>query len=183
MRTFGKLFVLASLLLAAASMAVGQAPAPQPGGFFGKGKGQNYFSLLDNPQIKDELKVTKEQADKLPPAALKVLAEVLNPQQVKRLREIYLQQRGNTAFLEPDIKKDLKITEEQSKKIQAALDTQAKEQQAMFEGGNFDFERMQELQKTATDTVQGTLTAEQKTAWAKMVGEPFQFKGFGFGKK
>jgi hypothetical protein len=182
MRPIGKLFVFASLALVAGSFAVAQPPFQPGGGLFGKGKGGDYFTLLQNGQIKDELKISQQQVDKLPAAALKVLGEVLDPQQVKRLREIYLQTRGNTIFLEADVKKDLKITEDQAKKIQSALDTQIKEQQAMFEGGNFDFERMQELQKTATDTVQGVLTPEQKTAWTKMIGEPFQMKG-GFGKK
>jgi Spy/CpxP family protein refolding chaperone len=181
MRAFGKMFALASLALAAASMAVGQPPF-QPGGFFGKGKGGDYFTLLQNGQIKDELKITNQQVEKLPAAALKALSEVLDQQQVKRLREIFLQLRGNSVFLEADVKKELKITDDQAKKIQAALNNQVKEQQAMFEGGNFDFEKMQELQKTATDTVQGVLTQDQKTAWTKMTGTPFEMKG-GFGKK
>jgi len=181
MRPFGKLFVFASLALAAASLTVGQAQFQPGGGFFGKGKGGGYFTLLENGQIKDELKITSQQVEKLHAAALKVAGEVLDPQQLKRLREIYLQSRGNLVFLEADVKKDLKITDDQAKKIQAALDTQTKEQQAMIESGNFDFERMQELQKTATDAVQGALSQDQKTAWTKMIGEPFQFKG-GFGK-
>ena len=53
----------------------------------------------------------------------------------------------------------------------------------MFQSGNFDFEKMQELQKTATDTVLGVLTEAQKTSFNKMLGEPFELKGGFFKKK
>jgi Spy/CpxP family protein refolding chaperone len=180
MRAFAKLFVIAVAALVAAGMAGSQPPF---GGGFGKAnKGGDYFNLLQNGQIKEELKVTDQQAEKLPAAALKALAEVLDDKQVKRLRQIYLQQRGNFVYLEADVKKELKITDAQGTKIKAALDHQAKEVQAMFDAKELDFDKMQELQKTATETVQNVLTADQKTAWTKMIGEPFQMK-FGKGKK
>jgi hypothetical protein len=169
------------VFVALATVAVGMAGGQPPFGGFGKKGGNDYFSLANNPQVKAELKLTDEQAAKLPAAALKALGEVLDASQLKRLREIYLRQRGNAAFLEKDVKKALKITDEQVNKIKAALDHQAKEQAEMFASG-FDFEKMQEIQKTATDTVQGVLTDAQKTAFNKMLGEPFELK-FGFGKK
>jgi len=180
MRAWIRILTIVAVAVAGATLAGGQQPF-QPG--FGKGKGGDYFTLLQNAQIKGELKVTDQQTEKLPAAALKALAEVLDAKQLKRLREIYLQTRGNSVYLEADVKKELKVTDDQAKKIQAALDHQLKEQQAMFESGNFDFEKMQELQKAAAETVQGTLTQEQKTAWTKMIGEPFQMKGGFKGKK
>jgi hypothetical protein len=176
----------ATLAAVVVSMAGAQPPF---GGGFGKGKGGNdYFSLVNNGQVRAELKVSDEQAAKLPAAALKAVSEILDAGQLKRLRQIVLQQKGNSVFLEPDVKKELQITDEQAKKIQTALDTQAKDQAEMFESGGFDPERMQEIQKTATASVQGALTSTQKASWAKMIGEPFQmqggFGGFGgFGKK
>jgi hypothetical protein len=179
MRAFyGRMIVFAAVAAVAVGIAGGQPPF---GGF--KGKGTDYFGLVNNGQVRAELKLTDEQTAKLPVAALKALGEVLDAGQLKRLREIYLRQKGNSVYLEKDIRTALKITDEQAAKIKAALDTQAKEQAEMFQSGGFDFERMQELQKTATDTVQGTLTQAQKTAFEKMLGEPFEFKGFGFGKK
>jgi hypothetical protein len=176
------MFVVAVVAVAVAAVAGGRSPA-QLGGFFAKGKGSDYFGLVQNPQVREELKLTDAQVEKLPAAAWKALGEVLDAKQLKRLREIYLQQRGNSAFLEADVKKELKITEAQVKQIQAALDKQAADQKAMFESGGFDFEKLQEIQKTTTAAVQGVLNAEQKTAWTKMIGEPFQLKGFGKGKK
>jgi hypothetical protein len=180
MRTQSRLIAFAVVAVVAVGFAGGQQPF---GGGFGKGKGGfDYFSLANNKQVRGEIKLTDEQAAKLPAAALKALGEVLDAGQLKRLKQIYLQTKGNTIYLEADVKKDLNITDDQVRKIQTALDTQAKEQAAMFESGGFDFERMQELQRTATDTVRGTLTEAQKATWTKLIGEPFEMQ-FGFGKK
>jgi Spy/CpxP family protein refolding chaperone len=184
MRWSFRMFAIASIALAGLAMTVANGRQP-PGGFFGKGgggKGTNYFTLITNPAVQKELNATEKQMDKLPEAQLKALAEVFDAKQVKRLREIYLQQRGTAAYLDSDVKKELKITDDQSKKIKDAIDAQAKEQQEMLQGGNFDFERMQELQKTTTEKVEGVLTAVQKSTWSKMVGEKFDMP-FGFGKK
>jgi len=154
----------------------------QFGGFGGFGKGGakgDYFNLVNNGQVRAEIKLTEEQVAKLPAAALKALGEVLDAGQLKRLKQISLQQKGSGVYLEADVKKELKISNEQVKKIQTALDKQAEE---MKEAG-FDFERIQEIQKSTTDSVQGVLTADQKTTWTKMIGEPFEMKGFGGFKK
>ena len=45
-----------------------------------------------------------------PGAALKALGEVLDAGQLKRLKQISLQQKGSGVYLEADVKKDLKIT-------------------------------------------------------------------------
>jgi hypothetical protein len=184
MRAFGKFFVCVSVAALAVSMTVAHEQPPfQPGFGLGQKKGQDPFTLVQNPQVKGELKLTEQQADKLPAAAMKALSEVLDANQVKRLKQIYLQTRGNVVYLEPDVKKDLKITDAQAKKIQEAIDKQTKDQADLFQGG-FDqdtFAKIQELQKTTDDTVLGTLTADQKAAWTKMIGEPFQLKGGGKG--
>ncbi len=185
MRTYGRLLMLGVFAIFAVGIAGGQ-----PFGFgFGKGKGAagEYFTLVNNGQVRGELKISDEQAAKLPAAALEALAKVLDKNQLERLKQISLQQKGNNAYLEADVKKELKITDDQAKKIQTALDKQAKETQEMFQNMNFDFERSQELAKEATDTIQGVLTAAQKDSWKKMTGAPFEMKfgfgGKGFGKK
>jgi uncharacterized protein YwqG len=188
MRAFGKLFVCVSVAAVSFNMTVATEPPPfQPGGFgFGQKKGQDPFALVQNPQVKGELKMTDQQAEKLPAAAMKALAEVLDATQLKRLKQIYLQTRGNAVYLEADVKKELKITDDQAKKIQGAIDKLTKDQQEMLQGG-FDpdtFTKIQELQKSTDDAVLATLTADQKSTWTKMIGEKFEMKGFGggFGK-
>jgi len=185
MRSFPKLFIFVSLATAVASMVAGQPPGggqpPGPGGK-GKGaKGTDLMTLLNNGSVKNELKLTDQQLEQLPPALLKNLAEVLNDKQLQRLREIYLQVQGNSVFLQADVQKQLKITADQAKKIQAALDTQTKAQNALFDTGGFDPAKAEELQKSTLAKIQGVLTPEQKTAWTQLVGQPFQVAGGGFG--
>jgi hypothetical protein len=196
MRLLGKLFMVVSLALAAGTLVVGQPPGGQPpggqppGGKGQKGKGgkggkggqpNDYMSLLKNAGVKDELKVTDQQLEKLPAALQKALAEVLTERQLQRLREIYLQQRGNNAFLDADIKDQLKITPDQVQKIQAALEFQTKEQSDLVQAGGFDFEKIQQLQEYTLEKIQSVLNREQKAAWAKMAGQPFELKGGGPG--
>jgi hypothetical protein len=182
MGILSRLFALGTFALFAVVMAASQAPA-QPGPF-GKGKGeQDRMTLFQNPQVRAELKLTDEQLAKLPATSLKALADVLSPAQVERLRGIYLQQRGPTALLDGDVKKDLKLSDEQAKGIQAALDEQTKGQAAIFDAGGFDPAKSQALEKAAAAKIQSVLSDSQKTAWAKMLGQPIQLAGgFGGGK-
>ena len=59
MRSLGKLMLFISLVF----VLVGFTESQQPGGFGGKGKGggNDYFSLVANPQVKGELKITDER--------------------------------------------------------------------------------------------------------------------------
>jgi putative membrane-bound dehydrogenase-like protein len=176
--------MLVSFGLLAGGLVLSQQP---PGGGFGKGKGgkgakgADHMTLFQNPQVRAELKITEDQLADLPAASLKALAEILDPGQLQRLRQIYLQQKGDSAFLEPDVAGELKLTQEQTKKIQKAFDDQAKQQAALFEEGGFSPAKMQELQKATTAAIQGALTPAQKTAWAKLTGEPFVMAKGGFG--
>jgi hypothetical protein len=174
--------VLVSLAIAA-TVAIGQPPPGGPPGFGKGGQNAGEMNLFQNPQVRAALKVSDEQLAKLPAASLKALADVLDAKQLQRLREIAWQQKGDAALLEPEVKAQLKMSQEQADAIQAALRAHAAKQAELFEAGGFDPEKMQELQKATTATIRGALTAEQKTAWTKLLGTPFQkFGGFG-GKK
>jgi putative heme-binding domain-containing protein len=182
MNVRGKLLVLLAVT-AAAGLALNGLGLSQGPGPFGKGKGGqggDPINLIQNPQVREELKLTPEQLAKLPAASLKALAEVMDAKQLLRLRGIYLQQKGDAGILEEDVKAELKLSAEQSKAIKDALDEQTKKQTEMFEEGGFDPEKMQELQKAARAKIAGALTKDQKAAYDKLLGEPFQMaKGFG----
>jgi hypothetical protein len=189
MRLFGRWFVVASLAFACVSIVVGQPPGGQPPGGKGQGKGgkgkgappSDYMTLLKTASVKDELKLTDSQIERLPAALQKALAEVLSEKQLTRLREIYVQQRGGAALLEPDIKNEIKITLDQAEKIRAVLDIQTKEQAILFQAGGFDADKSQQLQEYTMGKIEAVLTPEQKAAWTTMVGKPFELQGGGFG--
>jgi hypothetical protein len=158
--------------------------AGKGGGALGKGKGgqpTDAMTLFQNPQVQAELKLTDAQLAKLPAASLAALAGVLSDQQLQRLRQIYLQQKGSAAVLETDVKTELKITPDQVDKVQAALKEQTRKQNELLAGGGFDPAKTQEIQKAATAAIADVLTGEQKTGLARMLGQPFQLGGGGFG--
>ena len=170
---------------AVVATTVGIASAQFGGGFggFGGGAKGDYFALVNQKGVRNEIKLTDAQIAKLPAAALKALSEVLDEGQVKRLKQLSWQQKDYAAFVEAEVKKELKITDDQAKKIKAAMDKQAQDQAELFKEG-FDLERSKEIAAAAKEGTHGVLTADQKAAWTKLIGEPFEFKGgFGFGKK
>ena len=178
--------------LAVAFVVVGLVGGQQfggRGGFGGKGGGANQdaYTLLRNDQVKKELGVSEEQVEKIPAAVMKALGSVLDDKQMKRLRQIELQQRGTQAFLDASVQKDLKITPEQTGNIKTILDDSRKEQAEAFKeaqgGGGFGAvqEKLAELRKETNEKVQAVLTSDQRKAYKQLLGEEFkmQFKGFG----
>ncbi len=115
---------------------------------------------------------------------MKALEDVLKPEQIKRLKQIQLQQRGVDAFTDPEVEKALKLTSEQKEKIKTIAGDAAAQRRELFQpGGGADFQEMQKkmaaLQKTAMENVSALLHADQKQAWKDMIGQPFevQFPG------
>jgi hypothetical protein len=158
------------------------------GGRFGKGKGEiteeqkeraakmfeKLQQLKDTPEDKLEEKMRETFKDELEGPA-KEVEKILKPEQMTRLRQIARQQGGPTAYLSPENAKDLKLTDEQKKKLKDIGDELQKDTMALFQGG-FSAEtreKMQMLNKEATEKAAGILTDEQKSKWKELTGEPF----------
>jgi len=141
-------------------------------------------------------KAMEERTAKMQKANLdaeKKLAEVLKPEQMKRLDEISLQQRGIQALKDEVVTKALKITKEQIEKIDAAQKAGQEEQQKLFQerrtagqgqggpGGNAEAgtamrEKMEKIRKDTETKVLAALTDEQKAAFEKMKGTAFKLE-------
>ena len=113
---------------------------------------------------------------------LESLGKILQPEQLKRLRQIELQVLGVVALRRPEVKKHLGITEEQEGQFQD-LERKAREeiQKAMQEARDQETldwaqirQRGEELRKKAEQEGMAVLTAEQKTKLKEMMGEPFE---------
>jgi hypothetical protein len=111
---------------------------------------------------------------------LKAYGGVLQPEQLKRLKQIDLQQRGAQALLEPEIVKALKLTEDQQDQIKTINADAAKEIKDSFTNPKANLEevgkKIGELRKETMEKVTAILTAPQRKAWQEMVGQPFEFK-------
>jgi hypothetical protein len=203
--------------LVGAFLVVSLVGGQQPGGGFGKGGfgggfggaalQQDPVALLRLDQVKKELNVTDEQSEKIPEAVMKGLSGVLNDKQMSRLRQIELQLKKNSAYLDAHVQKELKITAEQKTSISTILDDSAKQRTEILAaggagaggkggkggkgGGGFggaggaNAEKLAAIDKEAADKVDLVLTADQRRAFKSMVGDEFKLeqKGFGGGGK
>jgi Spy/CpxP family protein refolding chaperone len=154
------------------------------------------LSLLRQPAVREELKLTnlqKEQLDQGEPAA-----KVLDSRQRTRLNQIALQGEGPSALLRPEVVRVLRLSEEQVEQLQAILDdllsahqqlreslkgaaagiveddperkAMRKEQEkAQLRAGSAD------LRGRTMQRINATLTRRQKEAFATLLGEPFDF--------
>jgi hypothetical protein len=124
-------------------------------------------------------------ADQQDLAAEKALPWILDADQLKRLRQIYLQQRGRNAWNDREVANELKITSQQKDELKALQDKQQKEMRSLFRppgaGANPDQapppvtrEQVEELRKTYETQINGVLAPEQHETWVQMLGPPFK---------
>jgi Spy/CpxP family protein refolding chaperone len=220
---FVRLATVFGLIFALAAPALAQPPGGGGfGGFGGFGRGGSLAGMIgNNQQLQEELKMDKEQVDKLNSALAKVredlrddtaklrdrnttaeqraeitkrvadannkaVAEVLKPDQVKRLHQIENQQAGLNMYTKDDVIKSLKLTEAQQSKIKTITTDLQNDMRELFQPGRgnpFDPEttkKRENLQKEATENVQKVLTDDQKSLVKDLTGEPFELR-FAFG--
>jgi Spy/CpxP family protein refolding chaperone len=122
----------------------------------------------------------------------KTLAEILKPEQNKRLKEITLQQEGARAFNDPEVQKALNLTDDQKEKIKTINEDAAKEMGELFPRGRRGaggggappdpsafkerMTKMAAMRKETLDKVTSVLTDDQKKTWKDMTGAPFEVK-------
>jgi hypothetical protein len=164
---------------------------------FGKGG----FGKLDEEM---QAKIAAAQA-KITKEAYKQLADVLKPEQIKRLKQIEIQQLGVRAFSTPEVVEALKLTDSQKASVKGISGDLQKETREIFSElgggfgkGKFDFEKfneankkVQKLTKEYMSKIDEILDESQKKTWKELTGEAFDlsklqpgFGGFGgFGKQ
>jgi hypothetical protein len=124
----------------------------------------------------------------------KAYGEILSKDQSKRLKQINWQNMKARAFLDEDVQKAIKMTDEQKDKVKTI---NADAEKAFAEanprrggggGGGFDaeaFKKMQEkrteMQKETLEKVNAVLTSDQKVAFKDLTGAPYEVKFEGFG--
>ncbi|MGV3616779.1 MAG: hypothetical protein ACO1SV_15740 [Fimbriimonas sp.] len=116
----------------------------------------------------------------------KKLAEILTPDQVKRLKEIQLQLAGPQAIANSETQKELGLDAAQIKKIEDLQKTYREAMQSVREktrNGDLDREKAAAAQKTNNDALraelQKVLTAAQAEKLKSMGGKPFKLSETG----
>ncbi len=177
---------------------------PSPGGRPGPHRGEWEWLLLDHKSVQEDLKLSEEQVrqvkqvkekrreafhklGRLSPAEWraraeewgdpeKVLADLLRPEQARRLRQIALQQRGVEAFADPEIARALRLTSEQKDKLRTIQENGRRTFRAVFRPGPRPdgWKKMEEAWKNEQKEALQVLTDEQRGHWQEMTGEPFR---------
>jgi hypothetical protein len=191
-----KVIITALFGFVALELAFGQLPTQLGGlgGLMGKDNRTDPLTLLRNSGVKKELRLTDAQAAKIDDAVWEGLAKVLDSEQLKRLKQIDLQQRDYFAFSDPSLQAALKMTKDQKDNIKTILADADRELtsltdslKAAFTGGGIGAgkglaglaavpEKINSIRKDTRDRCTEVLTGEQKRMWEEMVGDDFKIE-------
>jgi hypothetical protein len=106
----------------------------------------------------------------------KAIAEILKPEQAKRLKQIQRQTLVVHNLMSAEVAKDLKLTDDQKDKIRGFVTEYQKEVTALAFGGGLDQESQKKLTKATLAAFVEVLTDDQRKAWEELIGEPFELK-------
>jgi hypothetical protein len=104
----------------------------------------------------------------------KLAAELLKPEQAKRLKEISLQRHGAQAYTDTEVAKALALSDTQKDKIKAICSDEEKKMKDIV--AKRDWKARQSLQKETDEKAAAVLTEEHKKTWGDLTGKPFQFE-------
>jgi len=108
------------------------------------------------------------------------LRGVLQPEQVRRLRQIRLQARGADALASPRVAEALDLTADQKAKIQDITEDAHHDAREIFQNAGDDrqeaMRKLHALHKETTERACAVLTDKQKDQYKELAGEPFEIK-------
>ncbi|GAB4135527.1 hypothetical protein [Thermopirellula anaerolimosa] len=119
-----------------------------------------------------------EKMRELQQEAQKKIEDALLPHQVARLKEIRLQVSGVGALMDPEVQKELGLSEEQVQKLrdvgrEVMQSMRPQDGQGPRDPGAMR-ERFQEMRQKMEEAALKVLTEDQKAKWNKMKGEKFE---------
>jgi len=144
--------------------------------------GQGRRGGFQPPTPEEQAQMEKQRLERSREERAK-LAEVLLPQQLKRLNEIFIQQNGVNALQDDDIAKELGISDAQKAKLtevrQANQQAMGEQMRTLFQGGGGGGDRdaarakMEEIRKTNDAKLLAVLSPDQQKKFEEMKGKPF----------
>src|SRR5262245_33364438 len=151
--------------------------------------GIDYTAISDLPAAERAVemrKASEKSADvsrKLNAAFIPKLQQVLTPDQLERLKQIQLQASGIDQWTEPEIAKELDLTDEQKRKITDLRNEYNRRQQQL--DGDFQqrFARIRELNNERDNKALELLSADQQARLTALKGAPFDVSQLGFRRR
>jgi len=110
------------------------------------------------------------------------LEGLFSPDQLTRLKQIELQERGLRAFSDPQVKTALQLTQDQITKIQEIAERAEAAMRQSFQAGAKTPDSSRALKgllaarRQMMDEAVKVLTGEQRKTWSALAGPPFEFK-------
>ncbi len=185
------------------------------GGGFGQQAGPG---LIFNKSVQEELKLTDDQKSQVTKlgekrremmqkaredagddfakafqtynqALGKEVHTILKPEQQKRFKQIEVQVGGANALNNPEIAKELNLTDKQKEEIRGILQDTRNDVMEIFKDAQGDQERLraagqkiQKLNQDATAKALKVLNADQQTKYKEMAGDKFNYVPEQFGR-
>lgn len=147
---------------------------------------EKYEAATDGLEGRERMEKGREVSKEIDGHALKAAAEVLKPEQLDRLHGIHYQVAGANAFQGEDLQKKLDLTSEQKAAVDEIIEAANSEMRGLFQSAGGDREammtKMREHRKATLAKVEAKMTAEQKAAYAKLIGSPFELRWEGRGR-
>jgi hypothetical protein len=151
--------------------------------------GIDFSAIADLPRAEQAAKnrevnaTLAEMTRKLTAEFLPKLREVLNDEQLARLRQIQLQAMGIDAYSEPEVVTALAFTDEQKQKLTDLKNEYLRRQQDL--DGDFQqrFARIREMNVERDKKALELLSAEQQTQLTTLYGKSFDTTQLGFGRR
>jgi hypothetical protein len=104
----------------------------------------------------------------------KAVVGVLDAKQWKRYKQIQWQSDPIGCLQDPDLQKELKLNDEQKKKIDGVFNDANKKIQEMMKGGERSREKYEAVRKDVEKKATEVLTQEQQKNLKELQGPPFQ---------
>lgn len=140
---------------------------------------KNVFDKISDLQPHEREKELQSHRQKCHERLASLLKEILTPEQLKRLRQLELQQQGPHALGRPEIVQELKITQEQLVQFMGVFQDMYKQIEPLMKqaqsGGDPKGIRLKsmKIRDEHQGKMEAILTDAQKTQWKEMLGKPF----------
>jgi len=136
------------------------------------------FQDLSNEERQKRIAKMNEVNAKLNEEFMPKLKELLSADQMKRLKQIHVQEQGAGALTNADVAAELALTAEQKTKLAEVQAEFGRKQRELFTGGGGGdqqerFAKFRELNSEREKKSLEVLTAEQKTKYEALKGSPF----------
>ena len=155
-------------------MGMGMGMGPGGAGGFGGGGGGGGSDLDTLETLKAQIKTVEER--------IEFVKATLTKEQAERFAQLENQRLGIRAFTNARITKELKITDDQKKRIEEINKDYTTEVAKLFGGRGMqqdaaaraeNAKKRTQLGEYAIEAIEKELTGEQKTSWAKLTGTKF----------